>query len=727
MGEYSICLAQSSFRQLYCEEGDLQSGDILLKMKDGSLISKIISTGQKLTGQENSDFVHAGLLYDRNYIIESQGAGVVANDLRVGDLPYGYIVFRARDRNLAEGASEFAKLLFDAHAANESLRYGLGAAALSVIKRFRPAQDTTSLDARVDAIVNGADHKFFCSQFVTFVYQFTGEQNNIAPRDLINLDDTRVSPARLAQQLSGNTRYFEQVGYLLPGERQKPAETLISVSPERFSAKNLAMVRGLPASTSGVLILANAKQEAVIAKYVAEESVQATYPEHVFRMLNIPSTGTILVTGTDFKSLDTAIRRLAASGDAAVVVQRSAADAAGIQLQRLVKGLEGTQSVADALGCMHYSGAADQARSATQLLQNEADTNRRLRILHALLQAFSNPEQLRMLGRLSVADGFLGNEDRLSRDLPNLANLMLENFSGTSAFIAIDSFAGAASPETYAWSLAADELAVELSATLRPGAPATIKADKPPVAAILSRLKAGNRLTYSAWHDGLIQGYVSWQGTRGQQTASLEKILDIESEATRISDYLRSSVILPLLNSVDQVNPALMPETRPGTENVVEQTWRNNPDSRIWAAAAVSSISVSAKSGRAHFGRLRDYVFDWDQITNALQEGMAEAGRTLDQAGKDHTDFAKSTLGKAATGSQTFVSTEALRIRHAYLAAKSASGGTATSPGQIRPLSLKSVKVGNRTSDVNSKEIDTSSLTWKYSRSAVGADISVTR
>ena len=83
-------------QQLRC--ADLQGGDLLLKANDGRIISKIITFSERLRGQQNPLITHAGVMYDRTYIVEARGVGLCANDLRVHGLDCGYIAYRRPTR-----------------------------------------------------------------------------------------------------------------------------------------------------------------------------------------------------------------------------------------------------------------------------------------------------------------------------------------------------------------------------------------------------------------------------------------------------------------------------------------------------------------------------------------------------------------------------------------------------------------------------------------------------
>jgi hypothetical protein len=198
---------------------DLKAGDILVKLSDGTSINTIIRLGQKIFNQPNSLATHAGVMFDNNYIIEADGSGIVGKDLRVQNKKYGYIVFRSKNKNLADGAATFAKILFDVHLKEKNLKYALMKAATSVLKKDRGASSDAQMEKEVDRILKNKTHALFCSQLVVFVYQFVARQNNIPANDVFALNDALVSPSRLGSLLVSNTKYFTEVGYLMPNER----------------------------------------------------------------------------------------------------------------------------------------------------------------------------------------------------------------------------------------------------------------------------------------------------------------------------------------------------------------------------------------------------------------------------------------------------------------------------------------------------------------------------
>jgi hypothetical protein len=199
---------------------DLLPGDLLLKFSDGSRTGRLIQTGERWFDlAENSDVVHAGVMYDSHFVIEAQGPGVSANDLRVTNEHYGYIVFRCTHPRIAKGAAEFAKILFESHQHNQQQPYSIWGAFTSIFSYSLTQPSREDLEARVERIFAQSAHTCFCSQFVAFVYQFSAEQNGVSAKDVIPLHDTLIAPSKLAGMLIDNPAMFTEVGYLMPHER----------------------------------------------------------------------------------------------------------------------------------------------------------------------------------------------------------------------------------------------------------------------------------------------------------------------------------------------------------------------------------------------------------------------------------------------------------------------------------------------------------------------------
>jgi len=197
---------------------DLEPGDVLLKASDGSFLSRAISLGQGLRGQLNPQIVHAGVMFESPYIIEAQGSGISANDLRIQNLKYGYLVYRPVRANVGRGAGTCAKMMFDIQTRNKNLKYNLMGAIGSLLGGPGHAMTAADMDNLLDRILAGKGHPFFCSQFVVYVYQFVAEQNGVRATQVFNLDDAKVSPSLLANKLQGSG-FFKEAGYMLPDQR----------------------------------------------------------------------------------------------------------------------------------------------------------------------------------------------------------------------------------------------------------------------------------------------------------------------------------------------------------------------------------------------------------------------------------------------------------------------------------------------------------------------------
>jgi hypothetical protein len=202
--------------QLRCR--DLRAGDILLKVSDGSLISRAIQMGQSLSGGLNPHVVHAGVMFDSTYVIEAQGSGVTAHDLRVQNRGYGYCVYRCTNPSMAQGSGTCAKMMFDIHQRGGNLSYGLSGAIGSLLGTSGRPATPGEMDTLLDRILAGRNHQFFCSQLVVYVYQFVAEQCGVAAGTLFNFADAKVPPSTLAASLQGHPA-FAEAGYLLANER----------------------------------------------------------------------------------------------------------------------------------------------------------------------------------------------------------------------------------------------------------------------------------------------------------------------------------------------------------------------------------------------------------------------------------------------------------------------------------------------------------------------------
>ena len=196
---------------------DLQAGDVLLKVSDGSFLNRAIQAGQSLTGGRNAQITHAGVMFDKTYVIESVGAGITAGDLRIQHKSYGFYVYRCGNPNLAAGAGTCAKMMFDIHKAHGSMKYSVTGAAKSLFGSGKPTTPD-EMDGLLDRVLSGRNTPFFCSMFVVYVYQFVAEQSGMRAASMFNEDAAKTPPTKLASLLATHPQFSEH-GWLLPGQR----------------------------------------------------------------------------------------------------------------------------------------------------------------------------------------------------------------------------------------------------------------------------------------------------------------------------------------------------------------------------------------------------------------------------------------------------------------------------------------------------------------------------
>ena len=196
---------------------NLAPGDVLLKLNAGSKTNVIIELAQRAVGAEFPEVVHAGVLFDPHYMIEASGGGIHANDLRVQNAAFEYVVYRCSNPSIAAGAGTYAKILLDIHAEHHSVKYNLVGAIKSLVGGKGKATPRAQMDARLDAMLAGQNRPNFCSQFVVAVYQFAAEQNGKAGSTMFDAVDA-VPPSRLLSMLR-RTQSFRQVGYLAKNAR----------------------------------------------------------------------------------------------------------------------------------------------------------------------------------------------------------------------------------------------------------------------------------------------------------------------------------------------------------------------------------------------------------------------------------------------------------------------------------------------------------------------------
>lgn len=190
----------------------------MVQYSGGSAVARAITFGQWARGMSHASLVHAGIMFDNHYMIQALKDGIVGTDIRVDDVQCAYEVYRTVNPNLAAGAANCAKMMLDIHAAHGTLKYSVVGAVTSLVGSSS-VKTTTGMDNLLTDILGSKGHPFFCSQFVTYVYQFVAEQNGIAASRLFNAGDAKMSPAALASSMDRNAGYFTHVGFMRAGER----------------------------------------------------------------------------------------------------------------------------------------------------------------------------------------------------------------------------------------------------------------------------------------------------------------------------------------------------------------------------------------------------------------------------------------------------------------------------------------------------------------------------
>ena len=203
--------------QLFCRS--LKAGDIMLKVINPSkFFNRGVRLVQKLTGHLNYDIVHAGIMRDSVVIIEAQSKGLEERSLLQKNVDVGYIVYRATNPNLAEGAAIAAKLLYEIHMQHKSISYNNRGLFPSVFFRPKKPKTADEMEKIYQKIIHAHNSPMFCSQFVVYSYQWAATQMGIPSQQIFNIDDKRANPARLAEILQGNPQFLE-IGYMIANER----------------------------------------------------------------------------------------------------------------------------------------------------------------------------------------------------------------------------------------------------------------------------------------------------------------------------------------------------------------------------------------------------------------------------------------------------------------------------------------------------------------------------
>jgi hypothetical protein len=215
---------------------DLRPGDIMLKVIDRAFLSRGIGGLQRLSRAAKPYVIHAGVMFDKTYIIEASGEGIRGNDLRVQNKKMTYLVYRCPNTNIARGAANCSKMLFDIHQRRTTkheikigskrwrwksggpLSYNLLGAFKSLRGPGGTASTPTEMDDLLTDILYDQSRPFFCSHFIVYVFQFVAVQCHRQPSSIFQDSAATVHPSALAGKLEANPN-FNKVGIMLPNTR----------------------------------------------------------------------------------------------------------------------------------------------------------------------------------------------------------------------------------------------------------------------------------------------------------------------------------------------------------------------------------------------------------------------------------------------------------------------------------------------------------------------------
>lgn len=198
---------------------DLRPGDILLEWNGGTAVHQVISFGQRVMNRGTDQLIHAAVMFDNRFLIDSTSDGITARDIYMKDKVYSFSVFRTNNPALADGAATCAKIFMDMNAnMKKGISYDYTGAVASIFKKPGAAPSPGALDSAFESLIKGKNHPFFCSQFVVFVFQFVAEQNGIAAKSLFPFAEGCVPPSLLGSTLKTHPM-FREAGYMLANQR----------------------------------------------------------------------------------------------------------------------------------------------------------------------------------------------------------------------------------------------------------------------------------------------------------------------------------------------------------------------------------------------------------------------------------------------------------------------------------------------------------------------------
>jgi hypothetical protein len=435
---------------------------------------------------------------------------------------------------------------------------------------------------------------------------------------------------------------------------------VLTAEAQPLDTKSWTEISSPGSGVGGVFFVGNTKQKSVV-KFVEESPNRVLFAEAILGLVNVPTpqTVTFIKDSNEFKSILSKITDLKSksSGRVVTVFENTVPTASVVQLQTLIAGAGGSESVQGVLNCLSeykVPGKKEPVKT-TDLLKNKAKFNDSLLAVNSLLGALSDKNEMELLGRLSIGDAFLGNEDRLQKPALNLNNLMIK---ADRKFVAIDNFSDAPDMHNLAWEKAADDLSAGID-----------RFDKK------TKIERDVELSKQDWFNGLIGGYRMGSGIL---TANLHTAMNIDAESQRIANQLKLLTWI-LLSDLSEINPALMPSKRSGSKAAAGISSIQESDS-VWKFTIVTEVSESKNSKDGAHLKTTDFQLDWNLVQSSLKTGMkdatkliiAGAGVTKDNMNETSTEkLLKGAIGKnflkTVTAAKGEIDAEALLTRSKYM------------------------------------------------------------
>jgi hypothetical protein len=205
--------------------GALSPGDVLLKYGDASVTSVLIVTIQNGWHiLKPTFFVHAALVAgpeDDLHALEMSGEGLFYNSLSTTNRRYAYEVFRPKADRFAGEAAALARPLAELAEKDKDhvIPYNYEEMALSLTS-FEDLVTQPDFEAQYKRLCTpgvardlASKRKFYCSQFVVWLYQ--GAKYRTSPDEPLWSTSEHVSPAIMAWQMKRkHPDRWQHVGHL---------------------------------------------------------------------------------------------------------------------------------------------------------------------------------------------------------------------------------------------------------------------------------------------------------------------------------------------------------------------------------------------------------------------------------------------------------------------------------------------------------------------------------